>query len=230
MLYMALTEDDLKNMSPEEIIELQKKNCIFCRIIKGEVSSKRVYEDDKVLAILDINPANPGHILLLPKEHYMILPQIPPDLIGYMFIVAKHLSRILMKAVGSTGTNIFIANGAVAGQRAPHFMIHIIPRIDGDNISVFNLSGKKTDEKTLTELRTRISEVMNSLNKSRKQEPKLIGEVTETINPKDNKKKNPVNQKMVEGRRPSDNSERGNDRNKDNKADLDDITNLLLGK
>ena len=63
-----LTEEDIKKMSPEEIAELQKKNCIFCHLVSGRVPSKKVFEDDKVLAILDIYPAIPGHILLFPKE------------------------------------------------------------------------------------------------------------------------------------------------------------------
>ena len=63
-----LTEEDLKNMSPEEIQELQKQQCIFCHIVSGKVASRKVYEDDSVIAILDIHPANPGHVLLLPKE------------------------------------------------------------------------------------------------------------------------------------------------------------------
>lgn len=61
----ALTEEDLRNMTPEQIKELQRKNCIFCHIIVGRVQSKKIYEDDKTVAILDINPANPGHILLM---------------------------------------------------------------------------------------------------------------------------------------------------------------------
>lgn len=151
---MPISEEDLKNMSPEELLEYQKKNCIFCRIIKGDVPSKKVYEDDKVLAILDINPANVGHILLLPKEHYSVMPQIPDDLIRYLFVVSKYLSAALIKTIKAKGVNIFVANGSAAGQRAPHFMIHIIPRFEGDNISNFNLPGYKVDEKVLTAIQS----------------------------------------------------------------------------
>jgi galactose-1-phosphate uridylyltransferase len=63
-------------MSQEEMLEQQKANCIFCKIVKGEIPSKKVYEDDMMLAILDINPAVKGHILVLPKEHYPIMPLI----------------------------------------------------------------------------------------------------------------------------------------------------------
>ena len=131
---MDITEEQLKQMTPEQIKELQKKQCIFCRIIEGQVQSRKIYEDQRVLAILDINPANPGHVLLLPKEHYSIMPQMPEEEITYLFVVAKQISQSLLRALQLDGTNVFIANGQVAGQKAPHFMIHIIPRKEGDGV------------------------------------------------------------------------------------------------
>lgn len=148
-----LTEEDLKNMTPEQIAELQKQNCIFCHIISGKVASKKVYEDEKVVALLDINPANPGHVLLLPKEHYAIMPLIPKDILGHLFMVAKGISHACLKAFKAQGTNIFVANGVVAGQRAQHFMVHIIPRKENDGISVFNIKHKDIDERQLEEVR-----------------------------------------------------------------------------
>jgi histidine triad (HIT) family protein len=129
-------QERIKNMSPEEPKEFQKQQCVFCHIVSGKVPSKKIYEDDTVLAILDINPANPGHILLLPKEHYVIMPQIPEDVISNIFMVAKALSNTILKALGVKGTNIFIANGIAAGQKAQHFMIHIIPRNENDDLSL----------------------------------------------------------------------------------------------
>lgn len=131
-----ITEEDLKNMSPEEILALQKQNCVFCNIIAGRIPSKRVYEDDKVIAILDINPATKGHILLMTKEHYQIMPQIPDELVKYMFMIAKGLCKSALVSLAVKGTNIFVANGAVAGQKAPHFIVHVIPREEGDGVSL----------------------------------------------------------------------------------------------
>ena len=71
--------EKLKNMSPEELKDFQKKQCIFCQIVGGKMEAKMVFEDDNVIAVLDINPANMGHILVMPKEHYAIMPQIPDD-------------------------------------------------------------------------------------------------------------------------------------------------------
>lgn len=126
----------LENMSPEELKEFQKQQCIFCHIISGKVPSKKIYDDDECIAVLDINPANAGHILLMPKEHYQIMPQLPDDLIRKLFIAAKHLSNSLLSAMKAKGTNIFVANGIVAGQRAQHFMIHIIPRTENDKVGL----------------------------------------------------------------------------------------------
>ncbi len=127
-------EEKLKNMSPEEIAELQKQQCIFCQIVSGKIPSKTIYDDDKVLVVLDINPATKGHLLVIPKTHYAIMPQIPDEELGHYFVVSKFLSQLLLKNMKATGTNLFIANGQAAGQRAQHFMLHIIPRKDGDGI------------------------------------------------------------------------------------------------
>ncbi len=130
----AELEEKIKNMSPEELKEFQKQQCIFCQIISGKIPSKKVYEDDKVIAVLDVNPAAIGHVLLLPKEHYAIMPQISDPEIGYLFSIAKHVSQAMLRSLKVEGTNIFVANGLAAGQKAQHFMIHIIPRKEGDKV------------------------------------------------------------------------------------------------
>lgn len=129
-------QEKLKNMSPEELKEFQKQQCIFCQIIAGKVASKKIYSDDKCTALLDINPANPGHILLLPNEHYSIMPLIPQEDLKHIFMVAKALAHASLKALEAQGTNIFIANGVAAGQKAQHFMLHIIPRKEGDDVNI----------------------------------------------------------------------------------------------
>jgi len=153
-------QERLKNMSPEELRKLQKQRCIFCHIIEGKVQSKKIYEDDKVLAILDINPANPGHILLLPKEHYIIMPQMPDELIEHLFMVTKALSHLLIRILKAQGTNIFIANGLAAGQRAQHFMIHIIPRKEGDGLN-FDLPENRFSEEQLNEVKEALKKSLN---------------------------------------------------------------------
>ncbi|MBR9675741.1 HIT domain-containing protein [Candidatus Woesearchaeota archaeon] len=141
---------DPSEMSPEELYEYQKQQCIFCKIISGEVQSKKIYEDEKTLAILDINPASEGHIIVLPKNHYQIMPQIPEKEIGHLFNTAKKLSQSLLQSFQTKGTTIFVANGAAAGQKAPHFMIHVMPRKEND--ALFTIKRKEVDSNKLLEI------------------------------------------------------------------------------
>ena len=157
------TEEELKNMSPEEIAELQKQNCIFCHIISGKVASKKVYEDEKVTAVLDINPANPGHVLLLPRDHYSIMPQIPQDILNHLAMVAKAISHACLRAFKAQGTNIFVANGVIAGQRAQHFMIHIIPRKENDGIAQLTVPHKDMDSAQLDEVQRILKSRLNKM-------------------------------------------------------------------
>ena len=143
-------QEKIKQMSPEELKEFQKKQCIFCQIVAGKVQSRKAYEDEIVIALFDINPANPGHVLLLTKEHYSIMPQIPDDEIAHVFMAAKSLSNSILKGIDAQGTNIIVANGIAAGQRAQHFMAHIIPRKDNDGIN-FVLPQKTMEEREIEE-------------------------------------------------------------------------------
>lgn len=132
---MKKLQEKIKNMSPEELKEFQKKQCIFCQIVASKIQAKKIYEDDRVLAILDINPANPGHLLILTKEHYSIMPQIPDDDLSYIFMVVKSLSNSMLRSIDAHGTNVIVANGIAAGQRAQHFMVHLIPRKENDGVN-----------------------------------------------------------------------------------------------
>jgi histidine triad (HIT) family protein len=123
-------------LAPEEMAGDAKQQCIFCHIAAGRVASRKVYEDDKVVAVLDINPGNPGHVLLIPKEHFVIMPQIPEDILQHMGMVAKGISHAQLRALKAQGTNIFVANGVAAGQRAQHFMMHVIPRTEKDAVGL----------------------------------------------------------------------------------------------
>ncbi|MBW2984089.1 HIT family protein [Candidatus Woesearchaeota archaeon] len=160
---MEALREKIKNMSPEELKEFQKKQCIFCQIIEGKIQAKKVYEDEKTIGILDINPANPGHILLLPKEHYSVMPQIPEQEVAHLFMASKFLSNAVLKTLEASGTNIIVANGPAAGQKAQHFMVHIIPRKEGDGVE-FSLPQKKHSEADLDavagKIRARLAQVL----------------------------------------------------------------------
>lgn len=155
-------QEKLKNMSPEELKEFQKQQCIFCQIIAGKVQSKKIFEDDKCLAVLDINPANPGHVVLMPKEHYAIMPLIPEEELGHLAMVSKSLSHVLLNSLKAEGTNIFIANGIAAGQRAQHFMIHIIPRKEGDGVGM-NIPENNFSKDQIVDMKKKINERITAL-------------------------------------------------------------------
>lgn len=148
---MKELQEKVKNMSPEELREFQKKQCVFCQIISGKIPAKEVYSDEHSFAALDINPAAPGHVLLLPKEHYSIMPQVPEHVLQHLFIAAKKISNSLLRALGAEGTNILVANGQAAGQKAQHFMIHIIPRKQKDNLP-FTLPQRQISPEELTKM------------------------------------------------------------------------------
>ncbi|MBI5072289.1 HIT domain-containing protein [Candidatus Woesearchaeota archaeon] len=121
----------------QKAVEAQKAQCPFCKIVKGEIPSKKIYEDDKILAILDINPAAKGHLLVLPKEHYPIMPLIPPDIFEYLFLKTKQLSAAMKEGLLLFGDTLFIANGYAAGQQSSHFMLHLVPRETNDGLDSF---------------------------------------------------------------------------------------------
>ncbi len=132
--------------SQEELLKQQKANCIFCRIVAGEIPSKKVYEDERIIAILDINPATKGHTLVLTKEHYPIMPLIPPDEFDHLFGATAALSGAVREGSLSQSCTTFIANGAVAGQQSPHFLFHLIPREKGDSLSVLDVPKRNVDQ------------------------------------------------------------------------------------
>ena len=154
--------EKLKDMSPEELREFQKKQCVFCQIAAKKMEGKIVYEDEKSIAILDINPASVGHVLLLPKEHYSIMPQIPEEEIAHLGIVAKNLSLAVLKGLKVQGTTLFIANGSAAGQRAQHFMLHIIPRKEGDNLGL-PIPQRQINEEALRKLHEVVQNKVNEI-------------------------------------------------------------------
>ena len=152
---MRALQEKIKQMNPEELKEFQKNQCIFCQIVSGKVQSRKIYEDEKTIAILDINPANPGHALLLTKDHYSIMPQLPDDEIAHVFMAAKSISNSMLRGIDAQGTNIIVANGVAAGQRAQHFMVHIIPRKDKDGVE-FILPQKTMQEQEIESIGNRL--------------------------------------------------------------------------
>lgn len=104
------------------------ENCIFCKIVKGEIPCDKVYEDEKVLAFLDIHPIKPGHTLVIPKKHFENFVSIDEEYLLPMIQAAKKIVPAIIKSVRATAFNFTTANGAEAGQSVFHLHFHIIPR------------------------------------------------------------------------------------------------------
>lgn len=106
--------------------------CIFCRIRDGQIPSTRVYEDNKTLAFMDINPVNDGHLLVVPKTHAETIFDISPTDLLAVSTTLKKVAAAIHEALRPEGLSLYQANGAAASQVVPHFHLHVIPRWKGD--------------------------------------------------------------------------------------------------
>jgi histidine triad (HIT) family protein len=109
------------------------ENCIFCKIVKGEIPSEKIYEDEMVLAFLDAGPVNLGHTLVVPKKHFENIYDLEENTLAHLMKIVKKIS-IALKKFGADGVNITMNNDRAAGQVVFHSHIHIIPRLVGDNL------------------------------------------------------------------------------------------------
>ncbi|MBI2545842.1 HIT family protein [Candidatus Woesearchaeota archaeon] len=110
------------------------ETCIFCKIVKGEIPSSKVYEDNEFLAFLDIGPIHKGHTLLIPKEHHEDLFTMPDNLLELMSGILKKVGAAVMKGTKADGINVGMNNKPAAGQIVFHAHYHIIPRFKGDGL------------------------------------------------------------------------------------------------
>ena len=111
-------------------------SCIFCDIVRGAAEVSVCYEDPTALAFLDIQPVNPGHTLVVPREHFESLSDMPAELTNHLFQVATRLGPIVKKISKADGLNIVVNSGAAAGQDVFHYHVHIIPRKQGDGFDI----------------------------------------------------------------------------------------------
>ena len=115
---------------------MKDTNCIFCKIASGEIPSKTLYEDEDFRVILDLGPASKGHALILPKNHYANLYELPEETAGEVMKLAKKMAVQMTERLGCEGFNLVQNNGELAGQTVFHFHMHLIPRYreDGQKI------------------------------------------------------------------------------------------------
>ncbi len=112
------------------------EDCIFCKIIGGEIPCFKVLEDDEILAFMDVNPIAPGHALVIPKHHSKDIHETPGEWIGKAFAAAGRVATAVRKTVNPDGINIVQANGSGAKQSVFHLHVHVIPRFMDDGLTM----------------------------------------------------------------------------------------------
>ena len=148
-----------------------RESCLVCQIVGNQIPSKKVYEDELVMAVLDVNGANPGHCFVMPKNHYPIIEQVPDIEIGRLFQVSNKISSAIFESLGAQGTNIFVANGIPAGQTVAHFTINVIPRKENDGINL-QWQPKQLSEEEMSTVELRLKEHTKNISYFEKEEKK----------------------------------------------------------
>jgi len=132
-------------------------DCVFCKIIAGDIPCHRVFENDHLLAFLDIAPLARGHTVVIPKAHAERLDQLDPEVVAEIGRRLGRIGRRVVSATAAEGYNVLQNNGSVAGQVVPHVHFHIIPRRSGDGLG-YRWNAKSVAQDELAALATRINE------------------------------------------------------------------------
>jgi len=140
-------------------------DCPFCKILAGELPSSQVYQDQHCTVIMDIQPINPGHMLVLPNEHITHLTELDPELTSHLFLTARKMAAGLMDSgIEAEGFNLWLADGKAAFQEVPHAHVHVIPRFGGDGFS-FDFSPRYFELPTRDELEKNAYHIRGALEK-----------------------------------------------------------------
>ena len=156
----------------EFLKQFQTQQCVFCGIALGKINSYKIYEDNDVISVLDINPASKGHVLVIPKMHLKYSYESSLKLFEMANLIAKRVKEVL-----GYDTNIFVANGQDAGEKFEHLVINIIPRYKNDNIN-FTWDFNKTSEKELNELANKLKFEIEKKEKIKEIEEKEFNKIT----------------------------------------------------
>lgn len=133
------------------------EDCVFCKIVLGKIPCVKLFENESVLAFLDIMPASKGHLLVIPKKHHVTLLDSSHEELNEIMKVVQKVSAAAVKATKADGFNVLQSNHAVAGQVIPHLHFHVIPRHGNDGLH-FQLGREKAEEKELIEWQKLIKE------------------------------------------------------------------------
>ena len=138
---------------------MKDNNCIFCKLANGEIPTNTLYGDDEFRVIFDVNPATKGHAIILPKEHYKYMFELPDETASKVYVLAKKMATVMKEKFGADGFNIVQNNAECAGQTVFHFHMHLIPRYENDH--AFKLwTPQKSDNEELAAWSKEIQEMM----------------------------------------------------------------------
>jgi histidine triad (HIT) family protein len=135
------------------------KNCIFCKIVAGDIPCVRILEDEHALAFMDIGPLAEGHVLLVPRKHWKTIDEMAPEEAAALLKHLPPLVKAVQVATGCQGVNLLQNNGKAAHQEVPHVHFHIIPRNEGDAFH-FNWPARKYESGRMEALQKRIREAL----------------------------------------------------------------------
>lgn len=164
-----------KKLTPEKIEflkQFQTQQCVFCGIALGKINSYKIYEDNDIISVLDINPASKGHVLVIPKMHLKYSYESSLKLFEIANLIAKRIKEIF-----DYDTNIFVSNGLDAGEKFEHLSVNIIPRYKNDNIN-FTWEFNKTSEKELNELADKLKFEIKKKKEIKKIEERELKKIT----------------------------------------------------
>ncbi len=134
---------------------MKDTSCIFCKIANGTIPSYKVYEDNDVIAFLDVNPASRGHTLVVTKEHFSNMTTCPKAILDKVFEVAQTIAQAQIAQLGATGVNVLTNVGESAGQSVHHFHVHVIPRYDNDGLKL-SFPPKQLEDSEFTSIKSTI--------------------------------------------------------------------------
>jgi len=139
-------------------------NCIFCEIIAGKASASIVYQDDLVIAVMDIQPVNPGHLMIIPKQHIASMDEMDENIGMHLFRIAMRLEQSIRKSgVRCEGINLFLADGESAFQEIFHLHLHVFPRFKGDSFKIDADWSVNPSRQELDEVAKKINKAYTSL-------------------------------------------------------------------
>ena len=142
----------------KKVRKLSKKDCIFCNIVRGKIPSKKIEENDHAMSFLDINPISPGHSVIISKDHYETLEEIPDEELCEVYKMVRSVAKIVRDNLQMDGYNIIQNNHKAAGQEINHFHVHVIPRDYRDKRITLNPPRKETSERELDEILSKLKD------------------------------------------------------------------------